>query len=285
MSLRQTEQTYRECLTLPFVLQKVEEFFDSSQPSADSDEECGADEFADMMNHIAGTSLHGTPPLKCNSASVNWHAAFESLTPEKRVEALKFTEKLSESMIVSDVGDQIDLSKLNYRQKKCIEIVRKKVTGKRGGAIILCGAGGTGKSFVIKALKQIFGCSMAITAPTGLAAVNIGGETLHRFAKLPVKQSFIPLKAERLNQLQATVEPINITNIDEYSMLDGKSHYYYSERMKQGKCSTDNYGQTVTSFPEILYNSIHLQEHRCIKTEGTLMQKQAINCTDKFAML
>ena len=53
-----------------------------------------------------------------------------------------------------------------------------------GGNVFVSGAAGTGKSHVCKYIVQEFrgkGRTCAPTAPTGVAAVNVGGSTLHSF--------------------------------------------------------------------------------------------------------
>ena len=58
----------------------------------------------------------------------------------------------------------------------------------------ISGVGGTGKSFLIEAIKkltdsiwQLEDLKCAITAPTGLAAFNVGGVTIHRLFQLPIE--------------------------------------------------------------------------------------------------
>lgn len=62
--------------------------------------------------------------------------------------------------------------------------------------LIVSGQGGTGKSRVISILEQLVSrqlkCNglpvqVVVVAPTGLAAFNIGGTTIHRLLCLPVE--------------------------------------------------------------------------------------------------
>lgn len=54
-------------------------------------------------------------------------------------------------------------------------------------SVFLTGKAGTGKSTFLKYLTQTTKKSHVVLAPTGIAAVNAGGQTLHSFFKLPFK--------------------------------------------------------------------------------------------------
>lgn len=62
--------------------------------------------------------------------------------------------------------------------------------------IFISGVGGTGKSFLIEAIRAQVAAIWkdkhdallcAVAAPTGLAAFNVGGVTLHRLFQLPIE--------------------------------------------------------------------------------------------------
>jgi len=60
--------------------------------------------------------------------------------------------------------------------------------------IFLTGKAGTGKTTFLKSLKQITPKRMVIVAPTGVAAINAGGVTVHSFFRLP----FGPVLTEKV---------------------------------------------------------------------------------------
>ncbi len=68
---------------------------------------------------------------------------------------------------------------LNEKQQLCIE---KAGTGNN---LFITGSGGVGKSVVINKLKEKLKSSAILLAPTGIAALNVGGATLHRTFGLP----------------------------------------------------------------------------------------------------
>src|SRR4026209_1920616 len=57
--------------------------------------------------------------------------------------------------------------------------------------IFLTGKAGTGKTTFLKYIRQNCSKQMAIMAPTGVAAINAGGVTIHSFFQLPLSP-FIP---------------------------------------------------------------------------------------------
>jgi len=54
-----------------------------------------------------------------------------------------------------------------------------------GGNLFVTGRAGTGKSTLLRALRDAYADRMVVLAPTGLAAINIGGQTIHSFFGFP----------------------------------------------------------------------------------------------------
>ncbi len=93
-----------------------------------------------------------------------------------------------------------------------------------GQNIFLTGKAGTGKTTFLKSLKDKSPKRMIVVAPTGVAAINAGGVTIHSFFQL----SFAPqigIENEQLRQMRFNREKINIIRsldllvIDEISMV------------------------------------------------------------------
>lgn len=53
------------------------------------------------------------------------------------------------------------------------------------GNLFVTGRAGTGKSTLLRAIRDTVDAEMAVVAPTGLAAVSVGGQTIHSFFGLP----------------------------------------------------------------------------------------------------
>lgn len=105
-------------------------------------------------------------------------------------------------------------SQLNEEQEKVF------YSFKKGANIFLCGKGGSGKSFLTRYIIDY--CkksnkSVLICAPTGIAALNIGGSTVHRVFKVPAR---ILQKGERCYEKKKleTIAKADVIIIDEISM-------------------------------------------------------------------
>lgn len=93
-----------------------------------------------------------------------------------------------------------------------------------GQNIFLTGKAGTGKTTFLKSLKERLPKRMIVVAPTGVAAINAGGVTIHSFFQL----SFAPqigIEQEQIRQMRFNKQKINIIRsldllvIDEISMV------------------------------------------------------------------
>jgi hypothetical protein len=69
-------------------------------------------------------------------------------------------------------------------------------------SLFLTGKAGTGKTTFLRYLRKHSHKQMVVAAPTGIAAINAGGVTLHSFFQLPLSP-YIPAKDERGNAINA----------------------------------------------------------------------------------
>ena len=94
-----------------------------------------------------------------------------------------------------------------------------------------CGAG-VGKSFLIKTIREMLIRTqhnhnpVLLTAPTGIAAYNIGGVTVHSAFCLPVEHkksaTYVPLRAEKLKQFRMKFKDVAYGSFHVNSTKDKK---------------------------------------------------------------
>ncbi len=85
------------------------------------------------------------------------------------------------------------------------------------GNLFVTGRAGTGKSTLLRALGELVAEPMAIVAPTGLAAVNVGGQTIHSFFGLPPR--LVGPDDIRRSRNGALMRKLKLLVIDEVSMV------------------------------------------------------------------
>jgi ATP-dependent exoDNAse (exonuclease V) alpha subunit len=85
------------------------------------------------------------------------------------------------------------------------------------GHLFITGRAGTGKSTLLRALCRLVTDEMVIVAPTGLAAVNVGGQTIHSFFGFPPR--LIQPDDIRRSRNGALMRKLKLLVIDEVSMV------------------------------------------------------------------
>jgi ATP-dependent DNA helicase PIF1 len=109
----------------------------------------------------------------------------------------------------------------------------KSLVDKGFPMVFVTGGAGTGKSTFIKWLVKEFDGSILLGAPTGMAAINIDGKTLHSLCMLP--PAWILKKDIKEDQRRREIKEAKLLVIDEISMvtsnlLDGVSAFFRVNR-------------------------------------------------------
>jgi ATP-dependent exoDNAse (exonuclease V) alpha subunit len=104
------------------------------------------------------------------------------------------------------------------------------------------GTAGTGKSHLINAMchliEQKIGDAIKVAAPTGRAANNVGGLTIHKLLQIvPNDLSYVPdLKGMALQLLQNNLKDMKYLIIDEISMVGCNFFALIDRRLRQATC-------------------------------------------------
>ena len=126
--------------------------------------------------------------------------------------------------------------------------------------MFVSGVGGTGKSFLIEAIRELVGSiwpshdfTCAVVAPTGLAAFNIGGVTVHRLFHLPVEHEgktagYWPLAEDSRKVMKTTLRHVKVVIIDEVSMVSSLTLAYIHLRLEEIFGGEEWFGSTNMLF-------------------------------------
>ena len=113
--------------------------------------------------------------------------------------------------------------------------------------MFISGVGGTGKSFLIQTIQakvaeiwkdQTSGPTCVVAAPTGLAAFNIGGVTVHRLFQLPIEHEgktaqYWSLPKASQKMMRTALLDLKLVIIDEVSMLSSLNLAYMHLRLEE----------------------------------------------------
>lgn len=131
----------------------------------------------------------------------------------------------------------------------------------------LSGGTGVGKSVLLQALHQALlkyfshkpgenpdSLHVLICAPTGKAAFNVGGYTIHSAFHIPAEQgfNFKPLDMQQLSSLQCKFSSLKVVFIYEISMVGRKMFHYINMRLQEIKgCLQPFGGISVIAFGDL----------------------------------
>jgi len=112
---------------------------------------------------------------------------------------------------------------LNLEQRLALEAVI------RGWNIFITGGGGVGKSYLIEVIEKCIE-GVVLTSPTGISALNIGGETAHSFFGLPINIEDIggasAVRDEEIMKLRKAkvilIDEVSMLRVDQLEIIDNK---------------------------------------------------------------
>ena len=152
--------------------------------------------------------------------------------------------------LIDQVIDEMGLIE-NPEQLRAFRIVAEHVCNNHETReqllMYIAGVGGTGKTHVVKSILRLFSLlgrsdEILIGAPTGAAALNIGGYTVHSLLHMPAEVS-----SKLTKELRELWRPVKYFIIDEISMIGGAflaqaSHRLQLAKGDEGESAMDPFG-------------------------------------------
>lgn len=215
-------------------------------------------EIINSSNNKKGSSTYRSPYSSSsytNTTRVNTHTALKTNTSNytQHKPAIKKTTGLKSEVT------KVDNIVLGFEQEHVYNLMNETHEN-----LFITGKAGTGKSvllqyFIKHTLKQV-----AVVAPTGVAALNIGGQTIHSFFGMGLEvqnpDNFSQVsdmgykKREILNGLQVLViDEISMVSADIMDMIDAKLKYARNNQEPFGGCQIIVFGD-LYQLPPVVPN-------------------------------
>jgi len=121
-----------------------------------------------------------------------------------------------------------------------------KLNPDNGELIIIMGKAGTGKSTLIKDIKEKSKKKCIVLAPTGIAANNVDGVTIHSFFQYPPKP--FPEEDRLVDKIKDVIRNLDLLIIDEISMVNASVIDSISNSLQRYKKNKRPFGGVSTLF-------------------------------------
>ncbi|CAB3977795.1 ATP-dependent DNA helicase PIF1 [Paramuricea clavata] len=177
-------------------------------------------------------------------STYDWHRDRANYSEQQIQEMPTWIKTNKEEYTIDQQYDVVDINSFSEMQKLAYDIVKSHFddvsSEKEPLCLIINGVAGTGKSYLINAIRNLLQSKCAVAATTGKAAYNIRGVTVHSLLKLPIgARGNKDLTGQSLCRLQESVNNIGYIIIDEYSMLGQVTFGWIDKRCKQATGSND----------------------------------------------
>ena len=170
----------------------------------------------------------------------DWHQDRANYSDQQIYEMPTWIKSKKDDTIINEQYEVVNLNSFSEMQELAYNIVNSHFddtcisSDKEPLCLIIIGVAGTGKSYLINAIRNLLQGKCAVSATTGKAAYNIKGVTLHSLLKLPIgSRGKKDLAGQSLCRLQESLNEVDYILIDEYSMLGQVAFGWIDKHCKQ----------------------------------------------------
>jgi len=225
--------------------------------------------------------------------------AFEGCVDDRARNAMQDILDTHRAAVEQDAVNANDLNEkynsLNIDQKRVVDKVVEKLKNDDVIRLIVSGQGGTGKSRVIEVLNRLVtrdsganSLPVVVAAPTGLAAVNVGGSTIHRVLSLPVEHGkpadYNRLNQEQLTIVRSTLRGLRLLICDEVSMVSSLTLLYMHLRLSEIFNSSELFGGLSVVFFADLLQLPAVKGNSVFMSLSSFEAKQRIGCVAPLSL-
>ena len=234
---------WHEFLQTPYGQSNIPDWFDKLQAviqSQEAEEEPSEEQETTREEWMILSDLN-TPfdnSEQTPESTYDWHLDRANYSEQQIQEMPTWIKTNKEEYTINEQYDVVDINSFSEMQKLAYDIVKSHFddvsSEKEPLCLIINGVAGTGKSYLINAIRNLLQSKCAVAATTGKAAFNIRGVTVHSLLKLPIgARGNKDLTGQSLCRLQESVNNIGYIIIDEYSMLGQVTFGWIDKRCKQ----------------------------------------------------
>ena len=156
----------------------------------------------------------------------DWNQYYQSLPEDLAQNAFNFIQS-HRDRVNTEFSTNADPKCLNTEQLHAYNTIINNINNDNPIHILINGTAGSGKSYVINCLRSYFinhfgANSVQVCAPTGTAAFNVSGTTIHSTLSLPVpipRDDLLKLRGMALSVFQEKFASTKLLIIDEMSMI------------------------------------------------------------------
>ena len=163
----------------------------------------------------------------------------EDCVPIETENALKDFKDIAEKKVITEKDIENSIDKFNEDQSRVFHKISSALqSDDKTLRIFISGPGGTGKSFIIETFvswnKVMRQKDTAVTAPTGIAAYNVEGLTVHRLLQLPVEHGctakYKELSSTALKPTRQSLQNVDLIIIDDSMISNVMLMYIYTNQ-------------------------------------------------------